>query len=127
MSKVNANVVQSLAPERVQVGNWLQHLLQTKKYARKNVFGTWGKNKKPGPDFFPCAGKARKFNAAWQNDQEKCGPTFVRASRARRDFFQTRLRGVLSAVSFSSEFDTGSFSRRLGELISPEILEPFGR
>ena len=55
MSKVNANVFQSLAPERVQVGNWLQHLLSTtrKKYARKNVFGTWRKNKKPGPDFFP--------------------------------------------------------------------------
>ena len=117
MSKVNANVFQSLAPERVQVGNWLQHLLHTKKYARKNVFGTsgwklaptfaphekirqkkcfWdmGKNKKPGLNFFPCAGKACKFNAAWQNDQKKSGPTFVRASRARRDFFQTRLRGV---------------------------------
>ena len=45
MSKVNANVFQSLAPERVQVGNWLQHLLHTKKYARKNVFGIWGKTK----------------------------------------------------------------------------------
>ena len=96
MSKVSANVFQSLAPERAQVGELVPTfaLNHTKKYARKNVFGTWGKNKKPGLNFFPCAGKACKFNAAWQNDQKKSGPTFVRASRARRDFFQTRLRGV---------------------------------
>ena len=61
MSKVNANVVQSLAPERVQVGNWLQHLLHTKKYARKNVFETWGKNKKPGLNSFPFSRKAFRF------------------------------------------------------------------
>ena len=41
MSKVNANVFQSLAPERVQVGKLVPTfaLNHPKKYARKNVFG----------------------------------------------------------------------------------------
>ena len=47
MSKVNANVFQSLAPEGVQVGNWFQRLLSTtrKNTPEKDVFGTWGKTK----------------------------------------------------------------------------------
>ena len=47
MSKVNANVFQSLAPERAQVGNWLQHLLSTtrKNTPEKIYLGHGGKTK----------------------------------------------------------------------------------
>ena len=57
MSKVNANVVQSLAPERVQVGNWLQHLLTRKNTPEKMFLGHWEKQK-TRPGFFPLLKKS---------------------------------------------------------------------
>ena len=56
MSKVNANVFQSLAPERAQVGNWLQHLLSTtRKNTPEKMF--WEKQK-TRPEFFPLRRKS---------------------------------------------------------------------
>ena len=59
MSKVNANVFQSLAPERAQVGNWLQHLLSTtRKNTPEKMFLGHGEKQKTRPEFFPLRRKS---------------------------------------------------------------------
>jgi hypothetical protein len=56
-------------------------LNHTKKYAKKVVLETWGKNKKPGLNFFPLSGKAFRFSRAGKVG-EKSRPYFCSHSHA---------------------------------------------